>query len=74
MRSGELYPGDRLQHADGMVVTLARRKRPSDGCSAIPFHPGWWLTDGGGLADFVIDDPESPWRQYEESSGRSASE
>jgi len=61
MPSADLQPGDRLQHADGKVVTLDCRKRPDDGRSNNPFFPGWWLVEGGGLADFVIDEPQSQW-------------
>jgi len=63
MPSVDLQPGDRLQHKDGKVVELFCRKHPDDGRSNAPFFPGWWLVDGGGLADFVIDEPESDWVQ-----------
>lgn len=68
MASADLQPGDRLQHKDGAVVTLNCRKRPDDGRSTTPYHDGWWLMDGGGLADFVIDQPESDWRLIDGSA------
>lgn len=42
-----LRPGDKLRANDGEIVELARRKEPGD-------LPGWWLTDGGGLADHAL--------------------
>lgn len=64
MRSSELQPGTRLQHADGKIVTLDRRKTRDELRSRcdIPYHPGWRLRDeSGGLADFVIDADDSAW-------------
>ena len=62
MASADLKPGDRLIWRDEKTVTLWCRKRSDDGRSTTPFFPGWWLADGGGLADFVVDDPKSEWR------------
>lgn len=59
--SEDLKPGMRLRHSDGEEVTLARRKQPSDKHHGLPFHPGWWLVEGGGLADMVIDSSDSGW-------------
>lgn len=57
----DLQPGMQLRYKDGTVVTLDRRKDFSrDG------WPGWWLRDNaGGLADFVLDDPDSGWTVVE---------
>lgn len=65
MRSRDLRPGDRLQSKDGTVVTLARRKHPDEDHHGLPFHPGWWIEEGGGLADFAIEHPENGWAQYD---------
>lgn len=47
---------------DGEIVTLDRRKDAS-------LTPGWWLREGGGgLADFVIDDPDSAWEPVSEEA------
>jgi hypothetical protein len=58
--SVELQPGDQIRDPrspHGKVFTLDRRKDPNDPLHGIPFWPGWWLKEGGGFADFVIDDP-----------------
>lgn len=62
-----LRPGDKLRaRSDGAIVELDRRKEPGD-------LPGWWLTDGSGIADhalwagWVLTDvgrPEAPSRDY----------
>lgn len=57
IRSEELQPGTRLQHPDGAVVTLDRRKTSEEAFVL----PGWWLCEGGGLADVVIDSDVSDW-------------
>lgn len=59
----DLQPGTRLVHKPtGKTVTLSHRKKPTDTGAVPPFHPGWWLTGtDGGLADFVVDAPDSPW-------------
>ena len=76
IRSADLRPGMRLRYRDGTVVTLARRKSPSDllpetrrGMERLPYHSGWWLRDGGGLADFVLDADESDWTILEDRRG-----
>lgn len=65
IRSADLKPGARLQHANGEIVTLDRRKTRDEDHHGIPYWPGWWLRDGaGGIADFVIDggdDEPSDW-------------
>jgi len=60
-RSADLEPSTRLyrQDPDNGVVTLERRKKESD-FHRLPYRPGWWLVDDGGLADDVIDTPGSP--------------
>ena len=67
-RSEDAQPGDLAVHVDGDVVRLMRRQVPNDPLrselDSDPFHPGWWVTDeqgfdGGGLADFVVD--EGDW-------------
>lgn len=60
-RSEDLAPGRGLRHRDGKVVTIDRRKTLGDGSAGSPWYPGWWLTDGSGLADFVIDEDDSYW-------------
>lgn len=59
--SCNLTPGVKLQHRDGKIVTLDRRKDPADHDSKAPFWPGWWIVEGGGLADMVYDAPNSEW-------------
>lgn len=61
--SADLKPGDRLCHTHGtgmqaadLTVELARRKQAHESSLT-----GWWLVGGGGLADRVIDDPNSGW-------------
>ena len=61
VRSADLQPGQRLQHRGGVVVTLARRKNSGDAKPGFKYLPGWWVEEGGGLADLVIDDPKSDW-------------
>jgi hypothetical protein len=61
IRSADLQPGTRLRYRNGEHVVLLHRKREDDERHGLPYHAGWWLRDGGGLADFVIDDPESDW-------------
>ncbi len=61
-KANELQPGTVLRHKDGTRVVLDRRKDP--GAHRRPteqFWPGWWVVDGGGLADFVIDAKDSQW-------------
>jgi len=60
--SVDLKPGTRLQHRDGAIVTLDRRKNPDENRPGFRYLPGWWVVEGGGLADIVIDDPKSDWR------------
>ncbi len=62
-RSIDLSPGTRMCHkTTGTVLTLAARKSTDDGRSrTMPWWPGWWNTDGSGLADFVIDADDSEW-------------
>lgn len=61
MRSIDLQPGDRLRHSpSGTVVVLDRRKTPEES----PRLPGWWVRGHGGLADFVIDDPDREWELF----------
>ncbi len=62
LKSRDLPSGSRLRHKNGKVVTLERRKTSSDARSNLPYHPGWWLDTGAGLADFIVDDPESEWK------------
>lgn len=59
--SATLAPGTRLRHKDGTVVVLERRKQPGEGSPRLPFFPGWWVRDGGGLADRVIDADDGCW-------------
>lgn len=62
MKSVDLQPGTRLQYADGEIAVLDHRKDPNEDHHGLPFHTGWWLRDGGGLADFVIDAPDTDWK------------
>lgn len=49
-----LRPGTKVRYVpSGEIRTLARRKDPKEG----PL-PGWWLEEGGGLADAVFDAEE----------------
>lgn len=63
-RSADLAPGTVVRWRGTSDAVLERRKDPDDRAGAdwgfgLPFFPGWWLADNrGGLADFVIDDPE----------------
>lgn len=63
--SRSLTPGTQLQHRDGKIVTLDRRKDRNELAARrtldMPVHEGWWLTDGSGLADFVIDKEDADW-------------
>lgn len=61
--SKDMTPGTRLRYGpDGKVATLDHRKDVSEHDTETPWFPGWWLTgNDGGLADYVIDDPDSPW-------------
>lgn len=46
-----IQPGSLLRNRkDGKEVYVLGRKTGDD---AQPF-PGWWLTDGSGLADFIL--------------------
>lgn len=46
-------PGQLIRQKEtGDTRTLLRRKEGEDAQLA----PGWWLTDGSGLADWVLDD------------------
>lgn len=45
----DLKPGQWVVHQSGSVHQLKRRKSDGD---------GWWLCDGGGLADRVLDGPD----------------
>lgn len=67
-RSADLAPGTRVQFEDGEIFTLARRKVESDPRGGVPFHPGWWCHGCGGLADFVLDDPDGGWSVIEEAT------
>ena len=42
-----LRPGTRIEAIDGRVMTLKVRKTEKESDR----HPGWWLVEGGGLAD-----------------------
>jgi hypothetical protein len=70
VRSSDLQPGTRLQYKpdpDSLPVVLDRRKQTGDSEFGMP---GWWLTDGvGGIADCVIDDPDSDWLVLSAVSG-----
>lgn len=64
VRSIDLTPGTRLRdRRDGHIAVLERRKQRTDIAPhrTRPFHEGWWCVGGGGLADFVIDDPDTNW-------------
>lgn len=58
--NGTPKPGDLAVHVDGGIVVLTRRKLPYDRPVAVPFVPGWWCGDVGGLADAALDGPN--WR------------
>lgn len=46
-------PGTKVRYVpSGEVRTLARRKDPAETL------PGWWLVEGGGLADIVFEHDE----------------
>jgi hypothetical protein len=52
-KSRSLTTGQQVRHKGGDVVTLAGRKFDDS---------GWWLMDNrGGLADCVLDRPDSDW-------------
>lgn len=56
MRSADMHPGDRLEHESrDVIVTLRCRKTPDDDHHGLPYQPGWWLVDQGGLSDSIID-------------------
>lgn len=65
--SKDLTPGSKVRYGPrSKPVTLGRRKviEDYDERDRPHFHPGWWIEGEEGrrgLADFVIDDPESPW-------------
>ncbi len=63
--SAYLRPGTRVRYKPtGTVAVLSRRKVEAEHVADIPFHPGWWIdgeTRWGGLADFVLDDPDGNW-------------
>ena len=61
MASNELRPGTQLRHRDGAMVTLDRRKTAGDNHHGLPFIPGWWVRESGGLADVVIDAEDGQW-------------
>jgi hypothetical protein len=57
--SRELRPGTRVRYKpNGDIAVLARRKREFESSSLLM---GWWVVDGGGLADVVIDADDSEW-------------
>jgi hypothetical protein len=56
-----LRPGTRARHVSGRIVTLDRRKHQSEHDPRQPWQPGWWVIEGGGLADYVLDDPHYGW-------------
>lgn len=57
-RSVDLEPGTRLVHRrSGTVVTVVRRKIAN---GPGYFSPGWWNSDGSGLADRVADEDWVP--------------
>jgi hypothetical protein len=68
-RSADLQPGTKLRYRNTPeIVVLDRRKTPEDDRYRLPFHPGWWLAGTtSGLADFVIDDPDSGWEVIEDA-------
>lgn len=73
-KSSEMQPGTVLRYRPPQAskrflhgtreVTLHRRKKMSES-----IHPGWWLTDGSGLADFVIDEEGSDWELVDTAGG-----
>ena len=48
-QSKDLAPGQWIMHRNGIVARLSSRKASDD---------GWWLRDGGGIADTVLDGPD----------------
>lgn len=63
--SSELQPGTKVRYEDGTIVTLDRRKTLDESDFRLP---GWWVVEGGGLADLVIDDRDSRWTVLENSA------
>lgn len=61
-QSKDLAVGTIMEHRNGHRVTLDHRKSRTFQQPGEVFHPGWWCTDGSGLADFVIDAEDSDWR------------
>jgi hypothetical protein len=55
-KSKDLVAGTNIVFIDGTTYKLKGRKKYDD---------GWWLEDGGGIADFVLDGdhwlPLGPW-------------
>lgn len=57
-KSKNLLPGTDVRHVGGgRTVTLDRRKGPGESW----YLPGWWVEGGGGIADLVLDAPNSVW-------------
>lgn len=48
-----IVPGTVIVHRDGKRQIIEGRKR--DGT-------GWWLADGSGIADYVLDPIDGDWR------------
>lgn len=74
--SRDLKPGTKLRWTGSPssgrpeIATLARRKSPDEHLRSVPFAPGWWCEDAGGLADYVIDDPDSKWEIIDDAGSR----
>lgn len=49
-RSRDLHPGQSIRHRSGDPRVLRRRKDSDD---------GWWLDDGSGIADWVLDQADA---------------
>ncbi len=58
MSSKDLPSGTKVRYKpNGDIAVLDRRKEEWEGTALA----GWWVRDGGGLADCVIDADDSEW-------------
>lgn len=63
-KSIDLQPGTTLRWmgtSGSDNIVLDRRKRYDDDHHGLPYKPGWWIVNGGGLVDTAIDEEGSKW-------------